>query len=184
MLSILLTAPCDRLLVVVPTDALRTQIADKFLSLGILKNDGLNILKPGVERPVVCSLQHIPTTVAEVDDLLTKAQVFVTTSAIAGQCSQEVRSRMAESVPYLFIDEAHHAEAPTWKTFKGAFASSRVVQFTATPFREDDKPLDGRMVFRYSVKQAQIDGYFKPINFEPITDFDQASGDKRSLERL
>ena len=183
MVSILLTAPCDRLLVVVPTDALRTQIADKFLSLGILKSDGLNVLKPGVERPVVCSLQHIPTTVAEVDDLLTKAQVFVTTSAIAGQCSPEVRSRMAEGVPYLFIDEAHHAEAPTWKAFKGAFASSRVVQFTATSFREDDRPLDGRMIFRYSLKQAQIDGYFKPIHFEPITDFDQASGDKKIAEK-
>jgi superfamily II DNA or RNA helicase len=183
MLSILLTAPCERLLVVVPTDALRTQIADKFVSLGILKNEGLSILKTSVERPLVCSLQHIPTSVSEVDDLLPKAQVFVTTSAIAGQCSKEVRDRLAEKVPYLFIDEAHHAEAPTWKTFKGGFSASRVVQFTATPFREDDKPLDGRIVFKYSLKQAQLDGYFKPIHFDPVTDFDQSAGDRKIAEK-
>ena len=34
MLSILVSARCERVLVVVPTDALRTQIADKFLTLG------------------------------------------------------------------------------------------------------------------------------------------------------
>jgi superfamily II DNA or RNA helicase len=159
------------------------RVAAKFLSLGILKNEGLSILKTSVERPVVCSLQHIPTSVSEVDDLLSKAQVFVTTSAIAGQCSKEVRDRLAEKVPYLFIDEAHHAEAPTWKTFKGGFSASCVVQFTATPFREDDKPLDGRIVFKYSLKQAQLDGYFKPIHFDPVTDFDQSAGDRKITEK-
>lgn len=40
MLSILVTRPCERLLVVVPTDALRTQLTDKFLTLGVLKQKG------------------------------------------------------------------------------------------------------------------------------------------------
>ena len=37
MLSILVSACCPRVLVIVPTDALRTQIAEKFLTLGVLK---------------------------------------------------------------------------------------------------------------------------------------------------
>ena len=37
MLSVLVSARCSRALVVVPTDALRTQIAEKFLTLGVLK---------------------------------------------------------------------------------------------------------------------------------------------------
>jgi Type III restriction enzyme, res subunit len=37
MLSLLLAVPCQKVLVVVPTDALRTQISEKFLTLGILK---------------------------------------------------------------------------------------------------------------------------------------------------
>lgn len=183
MLSILITAQCRRLIVVVPTDALRTQIVNKFLSLGILKSEGLQVLKASAERPIVCNLQHIPASIAEVDDLMQKTQVVVTTSAIAGQCSKEVRDRLAHHVPYLFIDEAHHAEAPTWRAFKGAFSSCRVVQFTATPFREDDRPLDGTFVFRYSLRQAQIDGYFKPIHFDPVTEFDQGSGDKKIAEK-
>ena len=136
MLSILITAQCERLMVVVPTDALRTQIANKFLSLGILKQEDLKVLQPYSERPIVCNLKHIPSSVEEVDELMQKAQVVVATSAIAGQCSKVVRERLAYRAPYLFIDEAHHAEAPTWRMFKAAFSSCRVVQFTATPFRE------------------------------------------------
>lgn len=37
MLSLLVAERCQRLMVVVPTDALRTQIAEKFLLLGLLK---------------------------------------------------------------------------------------------------------------------------------------------------
>ena len=43
MLSILVTRPCERLLVVVPTDALRTQLTDKFLTLGVLTQAGLYV---------------------------------------------------------------------------------------------------------------------------------------------
>ena len=183
MLSILITAQCERLMVVVPTDALRTQIANKFLSLGILKQEDLKVLQPYTERPIVCNLEHIPSSVEEVDELMQKAQVVVATSAIAGQCSKVVRERLAYRAPYLFIDEAHHAEAPTWRMFKAAFSSCRVVQFTATPFREDDRPLDGVFVFRYSLRQAQTDGYFKSIHFAPITDFDQASADQKIADK-
>jgi superfamily II DNA or RNA helicase len=53
---------------------------------------------------------------------------------------------MATHCPYLFIDEAHHAEAPTWIAFKEQFRGRRVLQFTATPFREDGRPLDGDII--------------------------------------
>jgi superfamily II DNA or RNA helicase len=51
-----------------------------------------------------------------------------------------VQTRMAFHCPYLFIDEAHHAEAPTWNAFKEKFCERRVLQFTATPYREDGRP--------------------------------------------
>ena len=40
MLSILVSVKCQKLLVIVPTDALRTQLAEKFLTLGVLKAPG------------------------------------------------------------------------------------------------------------------------------------------------
>jgi reverse gyrase len=58
MLSILVSARCWRLLVIVPTDALRTQITDKVISLGFLKAEKPEILHPGVIRPIVGRLEH------------------------------------------------------------------------------------------------------------------------------
>ena len=147
MLSILVSAECQRLLVVVPTDALRSQIVDKFLTLGALKDPGCTALRASALHPIVAMLRRIPREVRDVDELFTHAQVVVTTSSIAGQCTARVRERMAELCPYLFIDEAHHTEAPTWSMFKAAFKSRRILQFTATPFREDGRPLDGKIIF-------------------------------------
>jgi hypothetical protein len=53
----------------VPTDTLRTQLAYKFLTLGILKAPDCAVLRPGAKHPIVCTLQHIPHTVEEVDDI-------------------------------------------------------------------------------------------------------------------
>jgi len=104
MLSILVSMDCPKLLVIVPTDALRTQLAGKFLSLGILKAPGCSVLREGAKTPIVCTLQHIPANPDEVDRIFTRAQVIVTTSHIAGQCEQAVQERMATHCPYLFID--------------------------------------------------------------------------------
>src|SRR5438309_8654323 len=59
MLSVLVSARCSKLLVVVPTDALRTQLADRFLSLGILKTPRCTALRAGAKQPIVCTLYHI-----------------------------------------------------------------------------------------------------------------------------
>lgn len=178
MLSVLVSAACERLLVIVPTDALRTQLAGKFLSLGMLKKEGSSILAESARFPVVGMLTHIPTNEAEVDAFFEQSQVIVMTSAIAGKCAVEVQERMAHHCPYLFIDEAHHAEAPTWRAFKERFASKRVLQFTATPFREDGRPLDGAIIYKYSLKRAQQDGYFKPIHFRSVHEFNPTRVDE------
>jgi hypothetical protein len=120
MLATLISARCTRVMVVVPTDALRTQLALKFYTLGILKDPRSVLLTADVLRPIVGIVERRPTTVDEVEDLFKRCNVVVTTSALAGACSDEVQARMAEVCTHLFIDEAHHAEAPTWKEFKGS----------------------------------------------------------------
>ncbi|OGP59816.1 MAG: hypothetical protein A2162_01495 [Deltaproteobacteria bacterium RBG_13_52_11b] len=188
MLSILVSAGCLKLLVVVPTDTLRTQLALKFLTLGILKEPGCAVLQTSAKHPIVCTLQHIPRAVEEVDDIFGRSQVIVTTSNIAGQSDQAVQDRMAKHCPYLFIDEAHHAEAPTWRAFKERFRERKILQFTATPFREDGKPLDGDIIFKYPLKKAQQEGYFKPIRFLPVVEFNLKRADEaiatKAVERL
>ncbi len=188
MIAILVLAICPKLLVVVPTDALRTQIAEKFLTLGILKDPGCAVLTESAGFPIIGILQHIPHTPAEVDEFFSRCHVIVMTSSIAGQCERAVQDRMAHHCPYLFIDEAHHAEAPTWSAFKERFNGRRILQFTATPFREDGKPLDGDIIFKYPLKKAQEEGYFKPIRFHPVTEFNRKKVDaaiaKKALEQL
>ena len=41
--------------------------------------------------------------------------VIVTSNAVVGQCSPEMQRRFADHCTHLFIDEAHHVEAPTWQ---------------------------------------------------------------------
>lgn len=182
MLATLLSARCLRVLVIVPTDALRTQVAGKFESLGVLKLTGNVVLPAEALFPVVGTLQSRPKTVADVDAFFPQCNVIVTSSSLIGGCNREVQGRIAECCSHLFIDEAHHAEAPTWKEFRKLFDGKAVLQFTATPFREDGQKIDGKLVFVYPLRQAQEDGYFRPIRFREIHEFDFARGDRRIAE--
>lgn len=176
----------ERLLVVVPTDALREQIAGKFETFGVLKYQ--ECLDDSAAFPVVMRLSHIPTTAAEVDQIFDSANVVVTTMQIAGRAEAPVQERMAARASALFIDEAHHIGAPTWARFRGLFIDRDpplpIVQFTATPFREDGRRVDGEFIYTYPLKKAQAEGYFKPIRFEAVFGLDQADADQAIAEKL
>lgn len=182
MLSTLIAETCHRLLVVVPTDVLRTQIADKFVSLGLLKSPRFGIVQARACYPVVGVLNRRPADTAAVDELFKKCNVVVTTMALASQCQAHVIARMAGLCQHLFIDEAHHVGAPKWKEFRDAFRGSKVIQFTATPFRNDDRPVDGRRIYTFPLKAAQQQGYFKQIRFKPVTEFNPAKRDSAIAE--
>ena len=181
MLSILVSKRCEKLLVVVPTNALRTQIADKFLTLGILKDFG--ILSAKGLYPIVGTLKHKPKNCDDVDTFFEKCNVIVTTMNIAGQCSSEVQKRMVHHCPFLFIDEAHHIGAKTWQSLKEKFIKRKVLQFTATPFRNDDKLVEGKIIFNYSLKKAQEEKYFKYIHFKPVREYNSKKVDRVIAER-
>lgn len=178
MLSVLVTARCERLLVIVPSDALRLQIAEKFISLGVLRFAGSCLVTPAAKHPIVATLLHIPREVAEVDEVFKRAHVVVMTSQTAARCSADVQERIAALCPYVFFDEAHHSEAPTWKAFRERFASSKVLQFTATPFREDGRQLQGEIIFKYPLRKAQQEEYFKAITFKPVREFNRKRADE------
>lgn len=176
----------DRLLVVVPTDALRDQIAGKFETFGVLK--GQACLDAAAEYPVVTRLSHIPSSAAEVDQLFDSANVIVTTMHIAARADPQVQEQMAARAAALFIDEAHHIGARTWSEFRGLFVDRTppipIVQFTATPFREDGRRVDGEFIYTYPLKKAQEEGYFKPIRFEAVFGLDRPDADMAIIEKL
>ncbi|NEU13684.1 DEAD/DEAH box helicase family protein [Methylobacterium sp. BTF04] len=175
MLAVLAWERLPRLLVVVPGDALRKQVGDKFLTMGLLRQ--LGVLDGRAGHPVVGMLEHMPRTAAEVDEIFLRCNVVVTTMSIAGRCAEAVKGRMAEVCSHLFIDEAHHVPARSWDGFRTHFAGKPVVQFTATPFRRDGKLVDGRVLFNYPLRKAQSEGYFKPIGFLAVDEFDREEAD-------
>lgn len=176
MLALLARERLSRLLVIVPTGALRDQIGEKFITMGLLKQ--LRALAEDAPMPVVGLLEHKLKTVDEVDAIFLGCNVVVTTMAVAGQSGEAVQRRMAELCSHLFIDEAHHISARTWEAFRGHFVDRPVVQFTATPFRNDGKHVDGKVVFNYPLRKAQAEGYFKEIRFSPIDELDRSEADQ------
>jgi superfamily II DNA or RNA helicase len=173
MLALLVAAPLVRLLVVVPNDNLRSQISAKFMELGVLRACGC--LGDRARLPAVAVLRHRPKTVEDVDDIFLRANVVVSTMQIVGGCPPEIQERMAENVSALFVDEAHHIGARTWNAFKEQFVGRRrVVQFTATPFRNDGRRVDGKFIYVYPLKKALEEQYFKKSDFLPVNGLDQS----------
>jgi len=184
MLATTVSSQCQRILVLVPTDALRSQVAQKFITLGILKLKESAILDPAVQRPVVGIMTSAPRDIGEVDALFTTCNVVVTTSQLASKFTPAVKVRIASLCSHLFIDEAHHAEAPTWKEFKEHYADKRVLQFTATPFREDDRRIDGKIIYVYPLRKAQAEGYFRRISFSPVSEFGLKKADRAIAQQV
>ncbi len=182
MLALLTAVEIRRLMVVVPNSALRDQITEKFLTLGILKSAG--VLPESAELPVVATLRHRPKSIQETDSIFERANVIVTTIQVAGQCNEVVQERMAEHCSHLFIDEAHHIAAHTWQALKSKFDSKIVVQFTATPFRTDGKKVDGKFIYVYPLAKAQKEGYFRHIQFRAVSGLDETEADKEIIQRV
>ena len=177
MLATVLHTAQSKTLIVVPTDALREQIADKFRDLGLFRKREYKALAERALYPAVCTLMHKPRDPSEVDAVFAAANVIVTTAQIAGTCHEVVQDRMRALTSLLIVDEAHHAAAPTWRSFLDEF-TGKVLQFTATPFREDGAVLEGRIIYEYPLRQAQDDGYFKQIRFVPVVEFDSKNADE------
>lgn len=167
----------SRILVIVPTDPLRSQTAEKFLEYGLLKKLGIIGNYP---NPIVGILSAQPKLTHF--EALQACNVVVTTMSSIGQADEETQRSFAQLFSHIFFDEAHHIEAATWKRFRAHCDDARVLMFTATPFREDGKPLDGRIIYNFPLRVAQEQGYFKPIHFLEVFEPNANMSDIRIAE--
>jgi superfamily II DNA or RNA helicase len=158
-----------RLLVIVPTDALRAQVARKFETYGVLLS--VRVLSEPVMRPVVGRIEHAFANSGEVADFARRCNVIVSTVSASAASSHEVQQALVAECSHLFVDEAHHLAAAQWGAIRDYFAGMHVVQFTATPFRADGRHIGGRLIFAFPLREAQRQGYFSKIDYIPITDF-------------
>jgi superfamily II DNA or RNA helicase len=190
MLSALAAYDCRSILVIVPTDALRSQTARKFLTFGLLRK--LGALEPMALNPIVGVVTKRPKSIDDLD-IFERCNVVISTMAalkpgkadsedeadegeepddredtVGEEVPLEIAHEIARRVRILIVDEAHHIPASGWNSFREAFRGKPVLQFTATPFRRDGRLVDGQVIYSYPLRKAQEDKYFKPITFSPV----------------
>lgn len=176
MLALVAQGAIERLLVIVPSNALRGQTYRKFLTLGLLPK--LGVLGEPFAYPIVGRLDHRLQSAEQADELFGQANVIVATIQALTGSSDAAKTRVAELCSHLFVDEAHHVAAPTWREVKNSFSPKPIVQFTATPYRRDNKRVDGKILYNYPLRKAQSEGYFAQIQYRPVFEFSQESADK------
>jgi len=172
MMASAIAAGTPRLLVVVPTDALRHQTAEKFASYGVLKSIGVLDAAP---FPVVGVLASRPGP--SILEAIECCNVVITTMASIGQASDDEAGQFAGQFSHVFFDEAHHIKAATWSRFQHHCREARTLMLTATPFREDGKAIEGRVIYNYPLSAAQRQGYFQPISFREVFQPDESRAD-------
>ncbi len=181
MLLLLLLGKCDKVLVIVPSAALKDQISNKFINLGILKKIG--IINELVKTPIV-GILNSTENIRETEEVIAQSNVVVTTMQLGSKIPMNLINKYFS---HLFIDEAHHMSADVWGNIANKF-NNKIIQFTATPFRNDGKIIKGKVIYNFPLVQAQNEGYFKHINFEPLLIFDEKEKDvilaQKAVEKL
>lgn len=167
-----------KMLVLVPSSILRNQIGGKFSTLGVLPAAGAIPIE--LARPFVTRITKGIGTVGHAEAIVNASNAIVATPDILKASAPDARRRLLEGCSILVVDEAHHITAATWGEVRDRFTAKKIVQFTATPFRRDEKKVDGKIVFNFKLGDAQDAGYYRPINLRSVEEFgDQATRDQK-----
>src|SRR5262249_7143155 len=135
------------------------------------------VLPSSLPFPIVGLLKSGLESAKEIEVFCRACNVVVTTMSLLATFEEPLLAELRSRCSHLFIDEAHHVKAATWERVRTVFTGKPTIQFTATPYRNDGKHVDGRIVFNYPLLRAQEEGYFKKITlrelWEPV-DSDRA----------
>lgn len=179
MLALLVYRRPNRALVIAPNSALRSQITEKFLSLGVLPDVG--VLPTDTIGPTVAKLTTGIRSVAEARELVAKSNVIVALPQTLSASDPQAAAVLTEQCTDLIVDEAHHVPASQWLGVRERFSNKRITQFTATPFRRDRKRVDGRIIFNFKLGDAQSADYYRSITLRTIEEFGDQSERDRSI---
>ena len=166
MLSLIVGEQLQRVLILVPSERLRAQIARKIETYGILPEAGvLDAPLPGL---VVGRIEHGFSSAQAARSFAARCNVIVATPQALAVRGESTLKALVGACSHLFVDEAHHVAAATWTTIRDLFAGKPVLQFTATPFREDGRALGGPIIYSFPLGLAQQLGYFETIRYDSV----------------
>jgi len=175
MLVATLADKAERTLVVVPTIDLKIQLAGKFSNWGILRK--LGVIPKDTLNPKVLVLSKTLSDISCIDSIR-EADVVISTPALVARTDDTTKNELKTQFTHVYFDEAHHVKANEWDVIKHLFSGSKIVQFTATPYRNDRKPIEGEVVYNYPLSQALKDKCFAKISLVSIDERHPKKKDK------
>ena len=181
MLATILSEKVEKTLIVVPNKLLRDQTYSRTRTWGILKDIGC--LKDSVIYPSTLCLKSNFKDDAEFEVFFEKSNIIISTMSLLNNMNENQRRLLSSGCDLLVVDEAHHISSSTWKKFKKSFKSKKVLQFTATPYRQDGKLVDGKIIYNFPMSKAIEQDYFKPIQFISIEEYDDRKVDKKIAQK-
>lgn len=175
MLSYIVSEKLEQILIILPSVLLRDQTYNKCKTLGLISQ--FKILNENALLPNVCLLKKTPSDKEALENITRNVNIIVSTIGIISRLNDEQINILKRTCNAVIIDEAHHIAAKTWNNVKSKFKPSKIIQFTATPFRNDNKKIDGKIIYNYPLSNAQKEGYFTKINFNPVIEYDISKSD-------
>lgn len=186
MIATIVSEQIHRTLVIVPSVLLRTQTADKISKFGVLKD--ISVINNAAKNPVVKALVATPKNKFELENCLIRHNVLVATMSLLKNFNYELMDLLKKYIDVVIFDEAHHIKADAWNSVKNNLNGIKMLQFTATPFRNDGKHIEGKFIYSFPLKKAQEQGYFKKIKYYPVIEYDDKKADdviaKKAVELL
>lgn len=148
-----------RVLVIAPNLTIRDQLVDAFSPSSTTcfykKSRTLTDLRDG---PFVAALDAT-ANLSDLDD----AHVAVTNIQQLTEGGRWLAKLDEDFFDLIIVDEGHHNVAATWQGVFSRFPNAKVISLTATPFRADDQPVEGDVIYRYPIAEAMRRGFIKII---------------------
>jgi superfamily II DNA or RNA helicase len=151
-----------RVLVLVPSRAIRDQISTQFKTLDVLRS--INALPKDIDQPVVQDIAGYSQDWQRLKHC--DVVIGIPHSLGVDATGPTVQSVPPEFFDLVIVDEAHHLPARTWTAVLEHLEYRYAVLLTATPFRLDRRPVPGERVYTYPLQLAIANDFYAPV--EPI----------------
>jgi superfamily II DNA or RNA helicase len=105
---------------------------------------------------------------ANLHDCIESHFVVTNIQQLASQADRWLPQFPPDFFDMILVDEGHHAAAASWQKVFRRFPNAKVVSMTATPFRSDQQPLQGDVIYRYSFARAMVNGFIKQVRSRSV----------------
>lgn len=155
-----------RILVIAPNLTIRKGISD---ALDIASRECFwtktRVLSDFTNGPFAAVLDGID---ANIHDCLESHFVVTNIQQLASSADRWLPQFPPNFFDMIVVDEGHHAAADSWQKVFRRFPNAKVVSLTATPFRADQRPLQGEVIYKYPFARAMVNGFIKQVHSRSV----------------